>query len=88
MAIKKEELEFNKNEDAIRMLISDMERKLAKVSEGGGKKKIEKHHSKGKLTARERIDKLIDPETDTIEIGAFAGEGMYEEYGGLLVAAE
>lgn len=82
MAIKKEELEFNKNEDAIRMLISDMERKLAKVSEGGGKKRIEKHHAKGKLTARERIAKLIDPETDTVEIGAFAGEGMYEEYGG------
>ncbi|MBD3635894.1 MAG: acyl-CoA carboxylase subunit beta [Crocinitomicaceae bacterium] len=82
MAIKKEQLEFNKNEDKMKMLISDMERKLSKIYEGGGKKRIDKHHSKGKLTARERIDKLIDPDTETIEIGAFAGDGMYKEYGG------
>ncbi|UKN02180.1 acyl-CoA carboxylase subunit beta [Paracrocinitomix mangrovi] len=82
MAIKKEELEFNKNEDGIKLLISDMERKLKVVYEGGGKKRIEKHHSKGKLTARERIEKLIDEGTETIEIGAFAGEGMYKEHGG------
>jgi 3-methylcrotonyl-CoA carboxylase beta subunit len=82
MAVKKEEIEFNKNEDSIKMLVSDMERKLSKVYEGGGKAKIEKQHAKGKLTARERIGKLIDPDTETIEIGAFAGEGMYEEYGG------
>ena len=57
-----------------------MEKKLDDVSMGGGKKRIDKHHSKGKLTARERIEKLIDPDTESIEIGAFAGEGMYEEY--------
>jgi acetyl-CoA carboxylase carboxyltransferase component len=59
-----------------------MENKLEKIYLGGGKKRIEKHHGKGKLTARERIEKLIDPGTDTIEIGAFAGDGMYEQYGG------
>jgi acetyl-CoA carboxylase carboxyltransferase component len=82
MAVSKKELEFNKNEDEIKMLISEMERKLSKIYEGGGQKRIEKHHSKGKLTARERIEKLVDPGTETLEIGAFAGEGMYEEHGG------
>lgn len=82
MAVKKEVLAFNKNEDEIRLLISEMERKLSKIYEGGGKSRIEKHHAKGKLTARERIEKLIDDGTETIEIGAFAGDGMYEEHGG------
>ena len=82
MAVSKKELEFNKNDDTMHLRISEMESKLEKIYEGGGKKRIEKHHSKGKLTARERIEKLVDPGTDTIEIGAFAGEGMYKEYGG------
>lgn len=82
MAVSKKELEYNKNEDAIRLRISEMENKLDKIYLGGGKKRIEKHHGKGKLTARERIEKLIDPGTKILEIGAFAGEGMYEEYGG------
>ena len=82
MAISKQELDFNKNEDAMRLKISELERKLEKIYLGGGKKKIEKHHGKGKLTARERIDLLLDEGCETIEIGAFAGEGMYEEYGG------
>ena len=82
MAISSKTLEFNKNDDEMRLKISQMERKLAKIYEGGGKKKIEKHHSKGKMTARERIEALVDPETKTLEIGAFAGEGMYQEYGG------
>ncbi|WP_070137280.1 acyl-CoA carboxylase subunit beta [Crocinitomix algicola] len=82
MAVSKQELEFNNNEDKMRLKISEMEQKLEKIYLGGGKNKIEKHHSKGKLTARERIEKLIDPNTETLEIGAFAGEGMYQEYGG------
>ncbi len=79
---KKENLEFNKNDDAMRMRISEMKQKLAKVELGGGKKKIEKHKAKGKLTARERIDLLFDNDSESIEIGAFAGDGMYENYGG------
>ena len=54
------DLEFNKNDDKMRLLISDMKRKHAKVALGGGKKKIEKQQKKGKLTARERIDYLKD----------------------------
>ena len=75
-------LEFNKNDDKMRLLISEMKRKHAKVSLGGGKKKIEKQHAKGKLTARERIDYLKDTDANFLEIGAFVGEGMYGEYGG------
>ena len=73
---------FNKNEDAMKLLLSSLNRKLDEVALGGGKKKIEKHHAKGKMTARERIDFLLDEKSDRIEIGAFAGDQMYEEYGG------
>ncbi|MBK9592015.1 MAG: acyl-CoA carboxylase subunit beta [Crocinitomicaceae bacterium] len=82
MAVSNKELDFNKNEDSIKMLISEMEQKLAKIYLGGGKSRIEKQHEQGKLTARERIEKLIDPGTQTLEIAAFAGDGMYEEHGG------
>ncbi len=76
------DLEFNKNDDNLRLLISEIKRKHAIISLGGGKKKIDKQHSKGKLTARERINYLKDTDANFLEIGAFAGEGMYEEYGG------
>jgi len=76
------DLEFNKNDDKMRLLISEMKRKHSKVALGGGKKKIEKQHNKGKLTARERIDYLKDTDTEFLEIGAFAGYDMYHEYGG------
>ncbi|WP_299765798.1 carboxyl transferase domain-containing protein [uncultured Dokdonia sp.] len=76
------DIKFNKNEDHNKLLLSDLKRKLTKVKLGGGEKRIEKHHSKGKLTARERIDYLVDDPKKCIEIGAFAGEGMYEEHGG------
>jgi 3-methylcrotonyl-CoA carboxylase beta subunit len=82
MAISKSELDFNFNEDQMRLKISALERELAKIALGGGKKRIEKLHEQGKLTARERIDLLLDPNTDRIEIGAVAGYGLYEEHGG------
>jgi len=76
------DLNFNKNEDHNKLKLSDLKRRLTKVKLGGGKSRIEKHHAKGKLTARERIDYLLDEEAPSIEIGAFAGEDMYEEHGG------
>ena len=75
-------IDFNKNEDAIKLQIADMKKKLAKINLGGGKKKIEKEHKKGKLTARERIDYLIDEKTNFLELGAFVANDMYKEYGG------
>jgi 3-methylcrotonyl-CoA carboxylase beta subunit len=76
------DLSFNKNEDHNKLLVSDLRNRLAKVKLGGGEKRIEKHHAKGKMTARERIRYLLDDKKPSIEIGAFAGEGMYEEHGG------
>ncbi|SDE22748.1 Acetyl-CoA carboxylase, carboxyltransferase component [Pricia antarctica] len=76
------DLKFNKNEDHNKLLVSELKNRLAKVKLGGGKSRIQKQHDQGKLTARERVDYLLDKNKDSIEIGAFAGEGMYEEHGG------
>ena len=76
------DIKFNKNEDHNKLLVSDLKRKFAQVKLGGGEKRIAKQHEKGKLTARERIDFLLDKPEKAIEIAAFAGEGMYEEHGG------
>ncbi len=76
------DLKFNKNEDHNKLLLSDLKKRLIKVSYGGGQKNIDKQHAKGKLTARERIDYLLDSNSKSLEIGAFAGDGMYKEYGG------
>lgn len=76
------DLTFNKNEDAMKLLISAMEKRFGKVALGGGKSRIEKQHEQGKMTARERIDFLLDKDSPRIEIGAFAGEDMYTEHGG------
>lgn len=75
-------LEKNKNEDKMKLLISEMNQRLEKIKLGGGKQKLEKHNEQGKLTARQRIEYLIDDNSDYIEIGAFAGDNMYKEYGG------
>jgi len=72
----------NKNEDELKLLISRLNHRLQKISEGGGKEKIEKEHSKGKMTARERVAYLLDKGQNAIELGALAGYKMYEEYGG------
>ncbi len=82
MATKKQDLEFNKHEDQMKLLISQMRRRLEKVYLGGGQKRIDKQHASGKMTARERVKALLDANKPQIEIGAFAGEGMYAEYGG------
>jgi hypothetical protein len=75
-------LEFNRNEDWMKLLWSDRKQKFEKVRLGGGKKSIDKQHEKNKLTARERIEFLIDKDSTFTEIGAFAGYEMYAEQGG------
>jgi len=76
------DLDFNKNDDKMRLLISQMEQRFQKICEGGGKKRIEKLHEQGKMSARERIDFLLDKNTPSFELGAFAGYEMYPEHGG------
>lgn len=76
------DINFNKNEDHNRLLVSELRKRFVKIKLGGGQNRIDKHKEKGKLTARERINYLLDKNSNTIEIGAFAGEDMYEEHGG------
>ena len=68
----KKEIEQNRNEDAMKLLISKMKRRLQKIHLGGGEKRIAKQHSKGKMIARERVDYLTDEGSYFFEIGAFA----------------
>ncbi|HNL84896.1 MAG TPA: acyl-CoA carboxylase subunit beta [Chitinophagales bacterium] len=74
--------DFNLNEDNMRLAVDQLKNKLAKVYFGGGEKKIASEHKKGKLTARERIDYLLDKESTRVEIGALTGDDMYLEEGG------
>ncbi len=76
------DFDFNKNEDAMRLSVDELKLKLQKIYLGGGQKKIDSEHKKGKLTARERIEYLLDKNTDHIEIAATAGDDMYAEQGG------
>jgi len=78
----KTDLDFNSNDDFNKLALSELRKRLKKVKEGGGAKNLEKLHAQGKLSARERIDYLLDKEAPYIEIGAFAGDGMYPEHGG------
>ncbi|MFM9908048.1 MAG: acyl-CoA carboxylase subunit beta [Chitinophagaceae bacterium] len=75
-------IEFNKNEGGLKLLLSQLRQRVEKIYEGGGKKAIEKQHERNKLTARERIDYLRDKEKPFIEMGVLAGYEMYEEQGG------
>ncbi len=79
---EKIDIEASKNEDFNKLKISDLNKRLHKIYEGGGEKRIAKQHEQGKMTARERIDALLDPKSPRIEIGAFAADGMYKEHGG------
>lgn len=77
-----QQLEFNRNEDQLKMLVSAMKQKLAVIEQGGGKKALEKVRQRGKLTPRERIAKLIDKDSTFLELAAFTAYEMYAEHGG------
>ena len=76
------DLEFNKNEDQLKQLCSQLDAKAKKTMAGGGEKRAEEQHQKGKLTVRERVAYLVDPKSNFVEVGLFAGDGMYKEQGG------
>ncbi|MCU0437629.1 MAG: acyl-CoA carboxylase subunit beta [Raineya sp.] len=76
------DIEYNKNEDIMKQLVTQLNAKLKKVHLGGGEKRIAAHKAKGKLTARERIEYLLDKDKPQLEMGAFVADGMYEEEGG------
>jgi len=76
------DIEFNKNEDVNKQLVYELKTKLKKIYLGGGEKNAAKQKEKGKLLARERIDYLIDKDSEFLEVGAFTADGMYAEQGG------
>ncbi|ACU06895.1 Methylcrotonyl-CoA carboxylase carboxyl transferase subunit [Flavobacteriaceae bacterium 3519-10] len=76
------DLEFNKREDQNKLKLAEINRLLAQIKKGGGEQRLQKQRDEGKLTARERIEYLLDKNSESIEIGAFAGFEMYEEHGG------
>ncbi|MDB5120403.1 MAG: methylcrotonoyl-CoA carboxylase [Sphingobacteriales bacterium] len=75
-------IEFNKNEDINKQFLYELKTRLKKIFLGGGEKASSKQKEKGKLLARERIKYLVDKESEWLEIGAFAADGMYSEHGG------
>ncbi|SDF64216.1 Acetyl-CoA carboxylase, carboxyltransferase component [Pedobacter terrae] len=75
-------IEFNKNEDVNKQLVYELKTRLKKIYLGGGEKNAAKQKEKGKLLARERIEYLIDKDSDFLEVGAFTADGMYAEQGG------
>ena len=76
------DLEFNKREDQNKLKLAEINRLFSEIKKGGGEKRLQKLRDEGKMTARERIDYLLDKDSKSIEIGAFAGYEMYEEHGG------
>ncbi|PKP18075.1 MAG: methylcrotonoyl-CoA carboxylase [Bacteroidetes bacterium HGW-Bacteroidetes-23] len=76
------DINFNKNEDHNKLILAELKRRFAIIKLGGGEKRIAKLHAEGKMTARERIDYLLDEKAKSIEIGGFVGDGMYAEHGG------
>lgn len=75
-------LEFNQNEDLNKQALYALKKRLLKVYEGGGAKAAEKHQTKGKMLARERISYLLDEDRPWLEIGVLAADGMYADQGG------
>lgn len=73
---------FRRNANHGRSLLASVRESGAAAELGGGRLAAEKQHQRGKLTARERIQKLIDPGSAFVELGLLAGHGQYEEYGG------
>lgn len=77
-----QDIQFNKNEDLNKQDWDLAKSRLEKIYGGGGEKASAKQKEKGKMLCRERVDYLRDPNSEWIEIGAFAGYEMYAEYGG------
>jgi len=76
------DLKTERNADELKLLVAECRRRWSEVSLGGGKKRLEKLAEQGKLSARERVKRLLDPDAPQVEVGAFAADGMYAEHGG------
>ena len=76
------DLKTERNADELKLLVAECHRRWSEVAQGGGKKRLEKLAEQGKLSARERVKRLLDSDAPQVEIGAFAADGMYAEHGG------
>src|SRR5262245_25010962 len=70
--------EFRENQELMQALLADLRERLSRARGGGGEEAVRRQREQGKLLARERIERLLDPETPFLEIGALAGNGMYD----------
>jgi 3-methylcrotonyl-CoA carboxylase beta subunit len=71
--------EFARRRERMTALVGELRERTEQVSRGGGEKAVERHRSRGKLTARERIDRLVDPDTAFLELNALAAWGLYDD---------
>jgi acetyl-CoA carboxylase carboxyltransferase component len=71
--------EFRRNREHMRELVADLERRLERVRAGGGPAQVERHRSRGKLLARERVERLVDPGAAFLELSPLAAEGLYDD---------
>ena len=76
------DLKTERNADELKLLVAECHRRWSEVAQGGGKKRLEKLAEQGKLSARERVKRLLDSDAPQVEIGAFAADGLYAEHGG------
>ncbi|MGI9175608.1 MAG: acyl-CoA carboxylase subunit beta, partial [Rhodothermales bacterium] len=81
-AVREEDEGFERRAAHYRGLLDVWRERTSEVAQGGGPKRIEREHRRGKMTARERIAQLLDDADDFTELGRFAGYGMYEDEGG------
>src|SRR5260370_34229010 len=81
-AINVKSPDFEKNARLVIDLLTQLKNEEEQIRQGGGSKAIDSQHKKGRLTARERIAKLIDPRSEFFELGIYAAYEMYEEWGG------
>ncbi len=75
-------LEEEINKDALKMAWAELQQRIRKIKLGGGKARLKKLNEQGKLSARERVNQLVDNPDEVFEVGILAGEKMYEEHGG------
>ena len=75
-------LEEEINKDALKMAWAELQQRIRKIKLGGGKARLKKLNEQGKLSARERVNQLVDNPDEVFEVGVLAGEKMYEEHGG------
>src|ERR671919_2772984 len=76
--VERESADFERRRARMEELVAELRERTALVARGGGEKALEKHRSRGKLTARERVDRLVDPGSAFLELNALAAWDLYD----------